>query len=315
MQDSDTNADMRKDAVGKVEKALEKGFAAVQSPSDASDVLEEVEAVAGDTEERDIPPEAGSSDPVKQAEAIKAAADSVTPKDRPAAVLANTAVQIASAPPGRREALDEAVEKASSSPVAEEPRKVRRGRSLLRDALLRRLKPFDAIDAKLFIQINNLPHPKLLDRLISGFSWFMTGGHTWILIVAFDALYDRRRATQALAVFPALYLATYTVEIPIKRYFRRRRPFISIVRAIVVGRKPGSYSFPSGHSAAAFAGATLLQTCYPRGRCLLFAIAILVAFSRVYLGAHYPGDVLSGGLAGAGLAKAYRSLLSRLFRD
>jgi len=110
-----------------------------------------------------------------------------------------------------------------------------------------------------------------------------------------------------------LYLATYTVEIPIKRYFRRKRPFISIVRAIVVGRKPGSYSFPSGHSAAAFAGATLLQAYYPRARPVLFAIALLVAFSRVYLGAHYPGDVLSGSLAGAGLAKVYRTLIHGFF--
>ena len=140
----------------------------------------------------------------------------------------------------------------------------------------------------------------------------MTGGHAWILFIAAGALSDKSRAIKACRILPALYLATYTVEIPIKRHFRRKRPFISIVRAIVVGRKPGSYSFPSGHSAAAFAGATLLQASYPRARSVLFAIAFLVAFSRVYLGAHYPGDVLSGGLAGAGLAKFYRGLLTRL---
>ena len=141
----------------------------------------------------------------------------------------------------------------------------------------------------------------------------MTGGHAWILFIAASALFDKKLALRACRILPALYLATYTVEMPIKRYFRRRRPFISIVRAIVVGRKPGSYSFPSGHSAAAFAGATLLQACYPRARPALFAIALLVAFSRVYLGAHYPGDVLSGSLSGAGLARAYRALLDRFF--
>jgi undecaprenyl-diphosphatase len=302
-------------AAEKAERALQKGFAEVETPSEASAALDKVEAAAGNMEEKDVPDEIGPSNPAEQAEAIKIAADTTPPKDRPAAVLSNAAVQVASAPPENRMALDEAIGKAANPSETEEPRQVRHGRALLRNELIKRLKPFDAIDATLFIQINHLPHPRLLDGLISRFSWFMTGGHAWILVLALNALSDRRRAINAgLAVLPALYLATYTVEIPIKRYFRRRRPFISIVRAIVVGRKPGSYSFPSGHSAAAFAGATLLQACYPRGRWLFFAIALLVAFSRVYLGAHYPGDVLSGGVAGGALAKLYRTLINGISR-
>ncbi len=315
MEEAKTSEDTETRAVEKAEKALQKGFAEVQTPSDAAEALDKVEAAAGDIQEKDVPPEAGSANPAKQAETIKAAADATTAQDRPAAVLVNAAVQVAAAPPDKRGELDEAIGKASTSPARAESPQARQGRSLLRHELLKRLKPFDAIDATLFIQINHLPHPKRLDRLISRFSWFMTGGHAWILVIAFSAIADRRRALKAFGVLPALYLATYTVEFPIKRYFRRRRPFISIVRAIVVGRKPGSYSFPSGHSAAAFAGATLLQACYPRARWALFAVAALVAFSRVYLGAHYPGDVVSGGLAGTGLAKAYRASLIRLSRN
>jgi membrane-associated phospholipid phosphatase len=312
MQDENADAGGKKEATEKAEKALEEGFAEVQTPSDASKTLDKIEATGAGVEEKDIPPEAGSSDPLEQAETIEAAADSATSKNRPAAVLATAAVQVASAPTDKRKPLDEAIGQAGG-PAAEESPEVKRGRDLLRKELIRRLKPLDAIDATIFIQINHLPHPKLLDRLFSTFSWFMTGGHAWILVIAAGALSDKSRAMRACRILPALYLATYTVEIPIKRYFRRKRPFISIVRAIVVGRKPGSYSFPSGHSAAAFAGATLLQAFYPRARPVLFAIALLVAFSRVYLGAHYPGDVLSGSLAGAGLAKAYRTLLHGFF--
>ena len=158
--------------------------------------------------------------------------------------------------------------------------------------MIRRLKPLDAIDATIFIQINHLPHPELLDRLFSSFSWFMTGGHAWILFIAAGALSDKSRAIKACRILPALYLATYTVEIPIKRHFRRKRPFISIVRAIVVGRKPGSYSFPSGHSAAAFAGATLLQppTRAPDQFCL--PLPYWWRSRGVYLGA-LSGDVLA----------------------
>jgi membrane-associated phospholipid phosphatase len=309
------DANAKKEAAKKVEKALEEGFAEVQTPSDASKTLDKVEATAADLEEKDIPPEAGSSNPVEQAATIEAAADSTTSKNRPAAVLATAAVQVASAPVDKRQPLDEGIHQAASPSAAKEPPEVREGRALLRKELIHRLKPLDAIDAMLFIQVNHLPHPKLLDRLVSSFSWFMTGGHAWVLFIALSALFDKSRALKAGRILPALYLATYTVEFPIKRYFRRRRPFISIVRAIVVGRKPGSYSFPSGHSAAAFAGAILLQAFYPRHRGAFFAVALLVAFSRVYLGAHYPGDVLSGSVAGATLAKVYRALLNRFVQN
>ncbi|HEY5744328.1 MAG TPA: phosphatase PAP2 family protein [Terrimicrobiaceae bacterium] len=314
MKETHTRKEESQAAARQAGRALEAGFAEVKTPSEAAKVLDSIEEAASETKEKDLPQAQDSVDPVKQAEAIKEAAATAPPTQRAAVVLTEAAAQIAASPVKKREALDEAVAEASGqAPSKDESPQVEHGRDLLRKELINRLKPFDAIDAALFIRINHLPHPKWFDGLIARFSWIMTGGHAWILVVLADALGDRHRAVKtARAVLPALYLATYTVEIPIKRYFRRRRPFISIVRAIVVGRKPGSHSFPSGHSAAAFAGATLLQAHYPRGRRLFFAIALLVAFSRVYLGAHYPGDVLSGSLAGSALAKLYQSLLKRL---
>jgi membrane-associated phospholipid phosphatase len=316
MQKTNTKSEKSRFAVKQAGKALDKGFAEVKTPSQAADVLDTIENAAGDMEEQDLAPGRDSADPIKQAAAIKDAAATAPPKERAAVVLTEAAAQIAASPLESRATLDEAVEYASgesSLSATEEPPQVKRGRALLRNELIRRLKPFDAIDAALFIRVNHLPHPRWLDGLIARVSWMMTGGHAWILVLLADAICRRQRAINtALAVLPSLYLATSTVEVPIKKYFRRRRPFISIVRAIVVGRKPGSYSFPSGHSAAAFAGATLLQSCYPRGRRLFFAIALLVAFSRIYLGAHYPGDVVSGGLAGTALAKLYQSLFKNL---
>jgi membrane-associated phospholipid phosphatase len=316
MKETNIRSEDSRVAVKQAGKALEEGFAEVKTPSQAADVLDRIEKAAGDMEEQDLATDRDSADPIKQAAALNEAAGTAPRKERAAAVLTEAAAQIAASPLESRTTLDEAVGYASGeSPLSakEEPPQVKRGRSLLRKELLCRLKPFDAIDAALFIRINHLPHPRWLDGLIARFSWMMTGGHAWILVLLADALCQRRRGIQtALSVLPPLYLATYTVEVPVKKYFRRRRPFISIVRAIVVGRKPGSFSFPSGHSAAAFAGATLLQTYYPRGRGLFFVIALLVAFSRIYLGAHYPGDVLSGGLAGTALAKLYRSLIKKL---
>ena len=184
--------------------------------------------------------------------------------ERPAAVLAETARQVAGSPPATQPVLDAAIEKAAgqSTTGRAEPYEVQRGRSLLREELMRRLKPFDAIDAGLFLQIDRLPPiPRNWTASFPGAGFLMTGGHAWVVAILVHMLINRRRGLQALlGVVPALYLATFTVEGPIKTYCRRRRPFISLVRAIVVGRKPGSYSISSsGHSAAAFAGAALLQ--------------------------------------------------------
>src|SRR4030095_15579774 len=98
-------------------------------------------------------------------------------------------------------------------------------------------------------------------------------------------------------------VATWLVEYPIKAYFRRRRPFIDVVRALVVGKRPGSWSFPSGHTASSFACAWVLSTYWPRRAPLFFTLASIVGLSRIYVGAHYPGDVLSGAIAGTAIAE------------
>ena len=115
-----TNGPKKHVALEKAEKALEKGFAEVKTSPQAAQVFDKIESTAGDMEEQDVPPDAGSANPLKQAEAIKVAADSATAQDRPAAVLVNAAVQVATAPPDKRGELDEAIGKASTSPATAE---------------------------------------------------------------------------------------------------------------------------------------------------------------------------------------------------
>src|SRR5207247_10938133 len=59
-----------------------------------------------------------------------------------------------------------------------------------------------------------------------------------------------------------------------------------------------SSSFPAGHATTAFAGATLLSYLAPRGTPLFVGLAAAIGFSRVYVGVHYPGDVLGGAAIG-----------------
>ncbi|HEU4679083.1 MAG TPA: hypothetical protein VFS35_06155 [Terrimicrobiaceae bacterium] len=182
------------DAAKKTGQALKSGFAAVATPADAAAALERVERAAGELEEQEIPNKAPSTNAAEQAQAIDAVAHSTNTRERPGSVLAKTAVELAAAPSENRQALDAGIEEASNPSNAAVSWQVRRGRGLLRRELLKRLRPLDAIDARLFLRINHLPHPQWLDTLVSRFSWFMTGGHAWILFIALNAFFDRRRA-------------------------------------------------------------------------------------------------------------------------
>ena len=295
----------------RTEAALARAIAAVQTEAQARETIAELERVAGTLCEGDIEDCAAASTPERRAEQIEQAANG-----SPADAISQVAAQLASTPPDERQPLDDAIQKAtgtSAEPLP--PDDVRRARQLLRKELIRTLRPLDAVDTILYVGINHLPHPRIIDRLVNTFSWAMTGGAGYLAVLAAVLVIDPRRGAKAcLGVLPALCLSTSTVEYPIKHFFRRRRPFISIVRAIVVGRKPGSFSFPSGHTAAAFAGAALLCRFYPRHRLLFRAVACLVGFSRVYLGAHYPGDVVSGACLGVTLSRIFCKSLGVLAR-
>jgi undecaprenyl-diphosphatase len=71
---------------------------------------------------------------------------------------------------------------------------------------------------------------------------------------------------------------------------------------------PATFSFPSGHATVSFACATVLAFAIPRLAVPLYALAALIAFSRVYVGVHYPIDVIAGAALGVLIATALRML-------
>ena len=79
---------------------------------------------------------------------------------------------------------------------------------------------------------------------------------------------------------------------------------------------PTSHSFPSGHAATSFAcAATLARFVSRRGQIMLYVLAAAIAYSRVYVGVHYPLDVVAGAAIGLGVATALRLLLEALQRS
>jgi undecaprenyl-diphosphatase len=172
--------------------------------------------------------------------------------------------------------------------------------------------PAQALDARLYIAINGAPHPGWLDSLAFAVAMITIGGWVWVVGALVAYLFRVPRGWQAvMRLLPCVVGATWVVEYPIKGYFRRRRPFVEIVRALVIGKRPGSWSFPSGHTASSFASAWVLTTVWPSRAPLFFGLAGMVGFSRVYVGAHYPGDVMSGALCGITLSETIRRVVRR----
>ncbi len=296
-----------------VKRALKDAVTKVDSQQKADEVIENLQSkTAGQTAAEVEQEQPKKSSPAQAAAEVEHAAKTAPPSRKTEKVLEETARVLASPDPRQREVVSEAVqevlnpEQQGAPPTVTNPR----ARQYLRRALLKRLKPLDAVDADLFLVVNHLPHTRLLNTLFYSLTMAYKGGAAWYVTMA---LASARKHTSAGSMVRELVLpmaiSSSLVEYPIKSYFRRRRPFISIVQAIVIGKKPGNWSFPSGHSAAAFAGAYLLSRKYPRWSPLTYTAAGLVAFSRMYLGDHYPGDVLSGSLAGVLFAMAFSWLL------
>ncbi len=130
----------------------------------------------------------------------------------------------------------------------------------------------------------------------------------WIIPLVLFYLYlfrvDWKRASLALAVTVIGVAVTDVIAAQIlKPLFGRVRPSHELTETVrlLVG-KGGKLSFPSNHAANSMALACITSHFFPRMRGGLLLIALLVAFSRIYVGVHYPGDVLVGAIYGGLMA-------------
>jgi undecaprenyl-diphosphatase len=300
-----------------VRQALQDAVEKVNSPEQADAVAARLEGAAGGRKAEAVQ-QAGQDGPSlgEAAQAVQRQADPAAPAAKQASDVIAKTVETVTAAQGRdREALAQATQEVlnpeqQGTPLA--PAQARQ-RQYLREAMIKRMQPLDALDARLYLGLNHLPHNRWLNGGFYLLTQLFRGGAAWYGLLGLLALRHRRSGgAVARQVGVPLALSSLAVEFPVKTFFRRRRPFITILKATVVGKKPGSYSFPSGHSAAAFGGAYLLSRHFPRWRWVFYTVAALVGFSRIYLGDHYPGDVVSGSVAGIVLAKGAAELQETL---
>ncbi len=160
-------------------------------------------------------------------------------------------------------------------------------------------------DASLYASIAASSTPSHDDRLAL-ISNAANHSKPWIASAAALSIFGGRRGRRA-ALYGIASIATSAtvVNVAMKPLTRRRRPD-RVAAGVIEARHvemPTSTSFPSGHSASAFAFATGVFHVMPIAGALLAIPAGLVAYSRIHTGVHYPGDVLVGSLTGIALAK------------
>jgi undecaprenyl-diphosphatase len=155
-----------------------------------------------------------------------------------------------------------------------------------------------ATDNFLFILINHLPHPaaaNLIALTVSGVGAF---GIIWLILSVFYFIHEEKRDHLFfLPIVSAIALSYAAAELVLKPVFARPRPD-ALVDAVIVESVNRGYSFPSGHTAVAFAGAAVLSVYEKKYRPYLYALAVLIALSRIYLGKHFPTDIIMGAFIG-----------------
>jgi undecaprenyl-diphosphatase len=141
-----------------------------------------------------------------------------------------------------------------------------------------------------------------LDPFFEGATYLGIGGWLWLFLAALLALATRRNVLRTVLLTAAAVWFADAVAWILKAAVGRPRPFVTLHDIHLLAGRPVSTSFPSSHATTAFAGATFLSYRFPRAAAPLFAVAAVIAFSRVYVGAHYPADVLAGALLGTVIA-------------
>jgi undecaprenyl-diphosphatase len=156
------------------------------------------------------------------------------------------------------------------------------------------------LNNSLFYQINHF-HFRWLDTVMLPITY--CGDGVVLSIVALGA-WRLRGFRKFLQLVLILISAGILVQI-IKHFFPSPRPSLVFSDIHILGPVLRAHSFPSGHTASTFGLVSFLSGEFPKLETLLWVMAMLIGFSRIYVGAHFPADVLFGAGLGYLVAKIY----------
>lgn len=154
------------------------------------------------------------------------------------------------------------------------------------------------IDFPVFRTCNMSWSNPVLDMLMPFITELGSRHLIFIIAVILLIFYRRKDRGRLGLLLLAGITVTYYIVSALKGIIARPRPFVVIQEANLLCEVSRSFSFPSGHTTTAFMAATILADTFRRWRVPLYVLAILVAFSRIYLGVHFLSDVAAGSILG-----------------
>ena len=163
-----------------------------------------------------------------------------------------------------------------------------------------KVEPLTNLDERLLCIARTRGHgDPWVERAVARFSQLGEHGGVWLAIGAVGWAVDRPRAQQwSRAV--GMVAGTYALNTAVKLVVRRRRPELPGLPALT--GTPTQLSFPSAHASTSFAAAGLYARLGLPAP-VLYALALKLSLSRLYLGVHYPSDVLAGAALGTAVVR------------
>jgi undecaprenyl-diphosphatase len=155
------------------------------------------------------------------------------------------------------------------------------------------------MDESILYAIRQLCGLPWLDNLMIALSWLGNNGLVWCAIAAILLTRAQTRSC-GLICAAALLFSLLFCNLLLKNLVARPRPYDVLPWLQPLVPLLADFSFPSGHACSSFAAATALALAGPAKQWALpaFALALLISFSRLYVGVHYPSDVLGGLFVG-----------------
>ena len=156
-----------------------------------------------------------------------------------------------------------------------------------------------ALDGEILLWIQLYLRHEVLTPVLTFITHLGDKGLFWIVLSLLLLIKKSTRKTGFLSLL-SLLITFLIVNVCMKNGFARIRPYETLTDLLLLIEKQSDFSFPSGHSASSFASAVVLFKRLPKRYGIpILILAVLIAFSRIYMGVHYPTDILAGILIGS----------------